>query len=113
MEVISKLSENGVGFVLFWFQIVLPFRGASRLNNMLSTRTRSHVNKVKNLKTTIARLSWFSRLANGFTRTKHDDQLLGESTFDVIGFVLVWTRSISVWYRSSGFVTISGADEVQ
>ena len=53
---------------------------------MLSTSTRSHVNKVKNLKTTIALLSWFSRLANGFTRTKHDDQLLRAYTFDVIGF---------------------------
>ena len=86
MEVISRLSENGVGFALFWSQIVLPFGGASRLNNMLSTSTRSHVNKVKNLKTTIARLSWFSRLANGFTRTKHDDQLLKVYTFDTIGF---------------------------
>ena len=53
---------------------------------MLSTSTRSHVNKVKNLKTTMARLSWFSRLAKGFTRTKHDDQLLRVYTFDVIGF---------------------------
>lgn len=86
MEVISELSENGVGFALFWSQIVLPFAGAFRLNKMLSTSTRSHVNRVKNLKTTIARLSWFSRLANGFTRTKHDDQLLRVQTLNVIGF---------------------------
>ena len=43
-------------------------------NRTLSTSTRSHVNKVKNLKTMIARLSCFSRLANGFT--ENDNQLL-------------------------------------
>lgn len=68
MEVISALSENGVGCFLFWSQEVLPFAGALRLNNKLRTSTRSHVNKVKNRKMIIARLSCFSRLANGFTR---------------------------------------------
>ena len=76
MEVISGLSENGVGCAVFCSQIVLPFAGATKLNNMLRTETRSQVNKVKNLKMIIARLSCFSRLANGFTGIRHDDQLL-------------------------------------
>lgn len=80
------LSEKGVGFALFCSQIVLPFGGAFRVNKTLSTSTRSHESKVKNLKTIIARLLWFSRLANGFTRTKHDHQLLRLYTVDVTGF---------------------------
>lgn len=76
MEVISGLSENGVGCALFWSQIVLPLARAIKLNRMLRTSTRSQVNKVKNLKMMIARLSCFSRLANGFTSTTHDIQLL-------------------------------------
>ena len=47
------------------------------LSKTLRTSTRSHVNNVKNLNTTIARLSCISRLANGFTRTRHDNQLPG------------------------------------
>ncbi len=40
-------------------------------NKTLVITTESHVNKVKNLKTTIARLSCFSRLANGFTGIRY------------------------------------------
>lgn len=61
------------------------------------------MNKVKYLKAMIARLSCSSRLANGFTKARHDDQLPENKAVGIGGLPLVWTRSMVWTYRDSVF----------